>query len=214
MQFSVQSIPMSTRLRGFTSVVKAHAHLFKHVIPLGPHYPIHKGECWEEIVGDPPLVPDVARRVEAAAARLANTAGCALGESDEAPCYDCRDTNARWEIDLAFAPQLKAYLAVAQEALDWAFSNPTRAGKPRAMATCTDKGWRLETVETRGVRLVAGLPETGGELTVITCYRDLKFVCEDRRKKRYERMWLDLTRQMAGSRHNGTALELVLGGGS
>ena len=49
MRFSVQSISMSTRLRGFTSVVGAHEHLFKHVIPLGRHFPAYRHERWEEL---------------------------------------------------------------------------------------------------------------------------------------------------------------------
>jgi hypothetical protein len=214
MHFSVQSISMSTRLRGFTSAANAHEHLFKHVIPLGRHFPIYRRERWEELIAMPPLTADHERRVEEAGRRLAEAAGCRLGHEDDARCADCRDGNARWEIDLAFAPQLSAYVAQAQATLDFAFTNPTHAGEPRALATRSERGWRLETVDPRGVRLFAQLPQTGGDPAVITCYRDLNYVAEGRGKKRYQSMWLDLNRQKAGSRRNGTALELVVGGGS
>ncbi len=214
MRFSVQSISMSTRLRGFTSVVGAHEHLFKHVIPLGRHFPVYRHERWEELIDEPPLATDVERRVADAGRRLAAAEGCPLGREKRGTCDDCRDGNARWEIDLAFEPHLKAYVATAQEALDWAFENPTRAGEPRAIAMRSERGWRLETVDPRGVRLLAQLPQGGGEPAVITCYRDLDFVAGDRGNKTYARMWFDLNRQKAGSRRNGTALELALGGGS
>jgi len=213
MRFSVQSVSLSTRLRGFTSAANAHEHLFKHVIPLGSYFQHYRQERWEELIDEPPLTADPRRRTDEAGRRLAAAAGCRLGHGRDARCADCRDGDARWEIDLAFAPQLEAYVAAAQAALDFAFANPTHAGEPRAMATRSERGWCLETVDPRGVRLVAQLPQAGGDPAVITCYRDLDYVGQDRRKKRYEHMWLDLTRQKAGSRRNGTALELAVGGG-
>ena len=216
MQFSVQSIPMSTRLRGFTSALNAHEHLFKHVIPMGEHLPVHRKERWEELIDERTLIPDVERRVEVAASKLAKAEGCPRGQRDASSCDGCYDGDARWEIDLAFQAELAAYVAAAQAAIDFAFTNRTHTGEPRAVASRTPKGWQLETVDPRGVRLYAGLPETGGEPAVVTCYRDLNFVANERLKKRYDRMWLDLNRQRAGSRRNGTALELELapGGGS
>ena len=213
MLFSVRSISMSTRLRGFTSVVGAHEHLFKHVIPLGSYFPVHRRERWEELIAEPPLAADVTRRVADAGSRLAATEGCGLGQEKRGTCLGCHDGRARWEIDLAFGPHLAAYIAAAQAAMDWAFENPVNA-EPRAMATHSVRGWLLETVDRRGVRLFAQLPQTGGEPAVVTCYRDLDFVAGERGNKTYARMWLDLNRQKAGSRQNGTALELALGGGS
>ncbi len=214
MRFFIDSTEYSTKIGGFTSTPAAHMHLFKHVIPLFEHSE-HALEHWEDLIPEPPLIENLSRRTRDAQARLAAIPECLLNQNHRvASCDDCRNMAARKQVSISFSELLTAYLQVANESLDWAFTHPSSSGEPRVLAYRGPDGPTIKTIESRGVKVVASLPAFRGSLRLITCYRETDRKNKLRKSRNYDRAWLDLCREKAGCRRAGTLLEIRTGGAS
>jgi hypothetical protein len=193
------------QIRGFSHAVHAHGHLLKHVLRVteraGSRDDAPDNERWEEVVSDPPLIPDLGRRRQDAVARLSAVRGCPAGQNgvtEENSCLGCQDRRAQRVVSDDMGALLEAYVTVAQTAVDSAFANRDRLG-PRLVAYRDARGRIFETFDTRHVTVVAVLEERE-QARLLTCYRE--------RERSYASRWLELSRLRAAHRRAGT-LEII-----
>jgi hypothetical protein len=214
MRFTVNNKSFQTILGGFTSTTNAHAHLFKHVVPLFEHACAEGSEFWEELIEDPPLEKEMLRRTRRAIDIIGKFENCIMVRQKQVKmCKRCSCGQTQLAIDAAFEALKDSYVGVAQQCVDWAFANRTASGEPRAFAFSTTAGWTLHAQDPRGVHVISALNLQSGILEVITCYRERRATRLTRRRS-YEAMWLDQCREKAGCRTNENLLEIQCGGAS
>jgi hypothetical protein len=187
---------------GFTSEQSAHAHLLKHVLRVTEaderdDEADRDTERWNEILPDPPLETSLERRRQGALTVLSRSPGCAVGSGGvtaKKPCATCQDLRAMSVITREMTDLLTAYVSAASVAINGAFANPDRHG-PRLVASRDGRVTRVETVDSRHIRVV-GLLDASGDVRLVTCFRD--------RSRSLRSYWLELARVRAAHRRAGT----------
>lgn len=196
---------------GFVHPRAAHLHLFKHVVricdlPSEELSANRDPEEWEEILPNPPLVPDLHARRRIARRKLAEIDSCGLGPGrsrEVLPCRSCSNADALRAVDQAFSDVLSAYLGAAREALDWAKRNASEK-LPFLIAFRRSRGSDISVkfVDKRRVVGAGLLGGPRGSVFLLTCYRSTP-------ARSLQSLKLEFCRERAGLRAAGALVPIL-----